>query len=93
MEEAGHFLQYTIVAPETPMNSGARLTQIGLATSIRAAHTLAKFLMMSDGPMSWKSRRPDNFSLSTSEAKFVATSQAGQEAHYLRETLKDFGYQ
>jgi len=32
-------------------------------------------------------------SLSTSEAEFVATSQAGQEALYLREALKDFGYQ
>jgi len=31
--------------------------------------------------------------LSTSEAEFVAASQAGQEALYLRETLKDFGYQ
>jgi len=31
--------------------------------------------------------------LSTSEAEFVATSQAGQKALYLRETLKDFGYQ
>jgi len=31
--------------------------------------------------------------LSTSEAEFVAASQAGQEAlNYLCETLKDFGY-
>jgi len=34
-----------------------------------------------------------NVSLSTFEAEFVAASQAGQEALYLRETLKDFGYQ
>jgi len=50
-------------------------------------------LMMNGGPISWKSHRQDNVSLSTSEAKFVATSQAGQVALYLRETLKDFGYQ
>ena len=48
---------------------------------------------MNGGPILWKSRRQDNVSLSTSEAEFVAASQAGQEALYLRETLKDFGYQ
>ena len=48
---------------------------------------------MNVGPISWKSRRQDNVSLSTSEAEFVAASQAGQKALYLRETLKDFGYQ
>jgi len=31
-------------------------------------------------------------SLSTSEAEFVATSPAGKEAIYLRETLTDFGF-
>jgi len=49
-------------------------------------------LKMSGGPISWKSRRQDNASLSTSEAKFVMASQAGQEAMYLREMLTDFGY-
>jgi len=48
---------------------------------------------MNVGPISWKSRRQDNVSLSTSEAEFVAASQAGQETLYLRETLKDLGYQ
>jgi len=38
------------------------------------------------------SRRQDNVSLSTSEAEFVAASQAAQEVVYLRETLRDFGY-
>ena len=47
---------------------------------------------MNDGPISWKSRRQDNVSLSTSEAEFVAASQAGQEAIYLREMLTDFGF-
>jgi len=48
--------------------------------------------MMNGGPISWKSRRQDNVSLSTSETEFVAASQAGQEAIYLRETLNDFGF-
>jgi len=47
---------------------------------------------MNSGPISWKSRGQDNGSLSTSEAKFVAASQAGQEANYLRETFTDFGF-
>ena len=49
--------------------------------------------MMNGGPISWKIRRQDNVSLSTSEAEFVAASQAAQEVVYLRETLKDFGYE
>jgi len=48
--------------------------------------------MMNGGPISWKSRRQDNVSLSTSEAEFVAASLTGQEAIYLRETLTDFGF-
>ena len=48
-------------------------------------------LMMNGGPTSWKIRRLDNVSLSTSEAEFVAASLAGQGAIYLRETLTDFG--
>ena len=49
--------------------------------------------MMNGRSFSRKSCHQDNVSLSTSEAKFVAASQAGQEALYLRETLKDFGYE
>jgi len=48
--------------------------------------------MMNCGPISWKSRRQDNVSRSTSEAEFVASSQAAQEVVYLREILCDFGY-
>ena len=47
--------------------------------------------MMNGGPISWKSRHQDNVSLSTFEAEFVAASQAGQEAIYLK-TLTDFGF-
>jgi len=61
-------------------------------TDTRRSHT-GYIIMMNGGPISWKSRRQDNVSLSTSEAEFVAASQAGQEVIYLRETLRDFGYQ
>jgi len=45
--------------------------------------------MMNGGPISWKSCRQDNASLSTFEAEFVAARQAGQAILFL-ETLKDF---
>jgi len=61
-------------------------------TDTRRLHT-GYILMMTGEPISWKSCRPDNISLSTFEAEFVAASQAGQEALYLCETLKGFGYQ
>jgi len=48
--------------------------------------------MMNCGPIFWKSRRQDIVSLSTSEAKFSAASQAGQEAIYLLEASTDFGF-
>jgi len=60
-------------------------------TDTRRSHT-EYILMMNGGPISWKSRRQDNLSLSTSKAEFVAASQAGQEAIYLRDTLTDFGF-
>jgi len=47
--------------------------------------------MMNGGPISWKSRCQDNISLSTSDAEFFTASQAGKEALYPRQTLKDFG--
>jgi len=60
-------------------------------TDTRRSH-MGYILMMNGGPISWKSPRQDNVSLSTSEAEFVAASLAGQEVIYLRETLTDFGY-
>ena len=58
-------------------------------TDTRRSHT-GYILMMNVGPISWKSRRQGNMSLSASEAEFVAASQAGQEAIYLRETSNNF---
>jgi len=50
-------------------------------------------VMMNGRTISWKSCRQDNVSLSTSEAEFVAASQAGQQVIYLHETLRNFGHQ
>jgi hypothetical protein len=44
------------------------------------------------GPISWKSSRQGGVTLSSSEAEFVAASQAGQEVVYLRALLRGFGY-
>jgi len=60
-------------------------------TDTRQSYT-GYILMMSGGPIFWKSRRQDNVSLLTSKAEFVTASQASQEVVYLRETLRDFGY-
>jgi hypothetical protein len=57
----------------------------------RRSHT-GYILMLSGGAVSWKSRRQDCVSLSTSEAEYVAASQCGQEVVYLREILRDFSF-
>ena len=57
----------------------------------RRPHT-GYILILSGGAVSWKSRRQDCVSLSTSEAEYVAASQCGQEVVYLREILRDFGF-
>ena len=49
-------------------------------------------MSLNGGPISWKSSRQGGVTLSSSEAEFVAASQAGQEAIYLRALLKGFGY-
>ena len=41
--------------------------------------------------ISWKSSRQQGVTLSSSEAEFVATSQAGHEVVYLSVLLKGFG--
>jgi len=61
-------------------------------TDTRRSHT-GYILMMNGGPVSLNILLPFLFSLSTSEAEFVPAVQSKQVALYLRETLKDFGYQ
>ena len=57
----------------------------------RRSHT-GYIIMLNGGAVSWKSRRQDCVSLSTSEAEYVAAGQCGQEVYYMREILRDFGY-
>jgi len=47
-------------------------------TDTGRSHT-GYILTMNGGPISWKSQRQDNLSLSTFEAEVVAASQAGQK--------------
>ena len=42
------------------------------------------------GPISWKAARQGGVTLSSTEAEFVAASQAGKEGLYLRALLKGF---
>jgi hypothetical protein len=50
------------------------------------------FMSLNDGAISWRSSRQVGVTLSSSEAEFVAASQAGQDVIYLRELLKGFGH-
>ena len=49
-------------------------------------------MVLNGGPISWKASRQGGVTLSSSEAEFVAASQAGQEVLYLRALLKGFAY-
>jgi hypothetical protein len=54
-----------------------------VATSVRGY-----LLSLNGGPISWKAARQGGVTLSSSEAEFVAASQAGKEILYLRTLLK-----
>ena len=58
----------------------------------RRSHT-GYVLMLNGGAISWRSRRQDSVSLSTSEAEYIAASQCGQEVVYLREILRECLYE
>jgi len=58
----------------------------------RSRQSTGYVLILSGGVVSWKSRRQDCVSLSTSETEYVAASQCGQEVVYLRQILRDFGF-
>ncbi len=55
--------------------------------------SMTGYLMsLNGGAIFWRSSRQGGVTLSTSEAEFVAASQAGQEVVYLRVLLRGFGY-
>jgi hypothetical protein len=47
---------------------------------------------LNGGALSWRSSRQGGVTLSSAEAEFVAASQAGQEAIYLRALLRGFNF-
>ena len=47
-------------------------------------------LSLNGGPIAWKAARQGGVTLSSSEAEFIAASQAGKEVLYLRALLKGF---
>jgi hypothetical protein len=47
---------------------------------------------LNGGALSWRSSRQGGDTLSSAEAEFVAASQAGQEAIYLRALLRGFNF-
>jgi hypothetical protein len=47
---------------------------------------------LNGGAVSWRSSRQGGVTLSSAEAEFVAASQAGQEAVYLRALLRGFNF-
>jgi hypothetical protein len=63
------------------------------ASDVDTRKSMTDYLMsLNGGPISWKSPRQGGVTLSSSEAEFVAASQAGQEVVYLRALLKGFGH-
>jgi hypothetical protein len=63
------------------------------ASDIDSRKSMTGYLMsFNGGPISWKSSRQDGLSLSSSEAEFVAASQAGQEVVYLMALFRGFWY-
>ena len=63
------------------------------ASDADSRKSMTGYLMsLNGGPISWKSSRQGGVTLSSSEAEFVAASQAGQEVVYLRALLKGLGY-
>ena len=55
--------------------------------------SMTGYLMsLNGGAISWRSSRQGGVTLSSSEAEFVAASQAGQKVVYLRVLLRGFGY-
>jgi hypothetical protein len=53
---------------------------------------MTRYLFSLNGAVSWRSSRQGGVTLSSAEAEFVAASQAGQEAVYLRALLRGFNF-
>ena len=59
------------------------------ASDVDSRKSVTGYLMsLNGGPIAWKAARQGGVTLSSSEAEFVAASQAGKEVLYLRALLK-----
>jgi hypothetical protein len=103
LEEAERVLQYvratydqgiTYFDPGSAMkNKLVGWVDSDFGSDVDSRKSMTGFLMsLNGGPISWKSSRQGGVTLSSSEAEFVAASQAGQEVVYLRALLRGFGY-
>ena len=50
-------------------------------------------LMLSQGPISWKSKKQMSISLSTMEAEYVALSEVSREVIYIKRLLQHMGFE
>ena len=63
------------------------------ASDVDTRKSMTGYLMsLNGGPISWKPSRQGGVTLRSSEAEFVAASQAGQEVVYLRALIRGFGH-
>jgi len=103
LEAAEHVLQYlratydqgiTFCDPGPAMlNKLTGWVDSDFGSDVDTRKSMTGYLMsLNGGPISWKSSRQGGVTLSSSEAEFVAASQAGQEVVYLRALLRGFGY-
>jgi hypothetical protein len=54
---------------------------------------IAFVFMLAGGPISWATRKQKTVALSSFESEFMALSAAVQEAKWLRQAMKEFGYE
>jgi hypothetical protein len=54
--------------------------------------TTGFIFMMGGGATSWSSKRPPTIALSTTEAEYMASTQATKEAIWMTKLMKELGY-
>jgi hypothetical protein len=86
----------TSVVMSPGVGSGNKLSvwvDSDFASDIDTGKSVTGYLMvLNGGPISWKASRQGGVTLISSEAEFVAASQAGQEVLYLWALLEGFAY-
>ena len=74
------------------LNSGVRgVSEIECSSMSFSLHLCYYVDVQNSGPISWKSSRQGGVTLSSRQARFVATRQDGREFLYLRALLRGFG--